>query len=184
MMMKSFLLLFNLFLLNLPMIMYFLMFLIIMMTMKYFNFHPFKFILLLSMFILFMSIYMNLLKNSWMMYLFPLMMIGGLMIMFMYIISLTSNKLFKINYNKIIMTYMKMSIFLLLWFFFNPKIYLPHQDLWQSNYLDEFSELKLNELFNFNMNSLLFITLYLFFTLIIIMNICYKMNNPLRQLYL
>nr|AIW06395.1 NADH dehydrogenase subunit 6 [Ichneumonidae sp. MT-2014] len=187
-MMKSiFLNIFDMLILNMPMILNLLMMLLLTFMMKNYNLSPMKLMIILGIFILMISMYFNILFKSWMMFIFPLIMIGGLMIMFMYVISLINNKMYKLNLNHIILIWIKffliIALFSLMYYLkFNIFIY---QDLNKSMSikLNDYSEMKLSNLYNFNKNSLTFLIMYLYFSLMIIMNICFKMNNPLRQMY-
>lgn len=178
----------SLIILNLPLILNFCLIILLLIPIKYYNFHPIKFLTILIFLIFLISLKINILFNSWIIFIFPLIIIGGLIIIFIYITRLTNNNLFKINYNNIFINFIKFIILIII--FIYMCIYynwnLNSQDLWNSqlNNLEENNnEIKINELFNFNKLSILFLIIYLYFSIIIIINICYKLKRPLRQIY-
>nr|YP_010021596.1 NADH dehydrogenase subunit 6 [Paurocephala sauteri]QOL10537.1 NADH dehydrogenase subunit 6 [Paurocephala sauteri] len=140
--------------------------------------HP----LLFSMFILCQTIltciYTRfLMKSSWLSMTIFMMMVGGLMILFIYITSLSKNMKFtKINFTKM-MPYFIISIFL--------SSFYP-----QFNYSNE--NMQLMDIFNMemykifcpmNIKSSIFMFLYLLFMLIIMINLLKYEKGPLRKKY-
>nr|QLD96917.1 NADH dehydrogenase subunit 6 [Ogadenus brumpti ssp. 1 BJM-2017]QLD96930.1 NADH dehydrogenase subunit 6 [Ogadenus brumpti ssp. 1 BJM-2017]UYB77908.1 NADH dehydrogenase subunit 6 [Ogadenus brumpti]UYB77921.1 NADH dehydrogenase subunit 6 [Ogadenus brumpti] len=128
--------------------------------------HPLSMILVLismTMTIAFFSY--STLKTLWFSFILILLMLGGMLILFVYISSLTPNKKFK--------TKKWIIIFLL-------PIYLYLLTNKQKN---TFSMTKEN-IFQFNLNEstflLIFITIYLFFTLMAIMKMINSFMTPLR----
>nr|YP_010535711.1 NADH dehydrogenase subunit 6 [Ornithodoros tabajara]UYB78649.1 NADH dehydrogenase subunit 6 [Ornithodoros tabajara]UYB78662.1 NADH dehydrogenase subunit 6 [Ornithodoros tabajara] len=75
--------------------------------------HPIFMILIMIMTSLLLNVYMYMyMKNTWFIFLITLLILGGLLVIFLYITSLTPNK--KFNFNK--------KIFLMLPLIFLPKI--------------------------------------------------------------
>nr|ACJ69613.1 NADH dehydrogenase subunit 6 [Venturia canescens] len=174
---------------NLPMIFNCLILFLMMIPIKYNNFHPLKLLIILIMIIFLISLKMSFIYKSWMNFIIFLIMIGGLMIIFMYITSLSSNMLFKFNLNSIYMNLFKfffVLIFLMMMFYFmDLKLFiLNYQDylIMDMYMVEEINDYSLMKLFSKNNYSMIFIMMYLYLTLICIMNICYKMKSPLRQI--
>nr|YP_010411518.1 NADH dehydrogenase subunit 6 [Euurobracon yokahamae]UJJ81893.1 NADH dehydrogenase subunit 6 [Euurobracon yokahamae] len=156
-----------------------------------YNFHPLMLGLILIFYIIFITFKMNMiLNNYWYSYILFLVMIGGLMILFMYFISLTNNELFyfKLKYNLYQMLKFLMILILIFYMIYN----------WSMNYiynLNYFEMISLMNYFEFNYLILLknlmmdyflklnlFMIIYLFFTMVTIVIICNKIKLPLRQM--
>nr|AZL93293.1 NADH dehydrogenase subunit 6 [Hyposoter sp. ZJUH_2016018] len=176
----------NFFNLNYPLILNILILMLISIPMKFNNFHPLKMILILMFITMIISLKMNLLMKSWMNFFIFLIMIGGLMVIFMYITSLNNNSLMKFNLFNIIKNLFKLMILLmfLIYMFKNEILFTNNQDSWNLNInlIEEKNNFSMMKLFNIYKIPLIFIMLYLYFTLICIMNICYKLKIPLRQI--
>nr|ARH54452.1 NADH dehydrogenase subunit 6 [Lissodema cursor] len=165
----------NLFIMNL--------FLSILFLMIY---HPLSMGLILLLQTLIISlITSNFFMNFWFSYILFLIMIGGMLILFIYMTSIASNEKFHISMN----TYFFMQFFIILLLTLNPKFFLP---LFNMNMLNnELLMLNKNMMMNISMNKfffypfsliLLFIIIYLFFALIIITKITNLNMGPLRQM--
>nr|YP_010875354.1 NADH dehydrogenase subunit 6 [Nycteribia allotopa]WGW15008.1 NADH dehydrogenase subunit 6 [Nycteribia allotopa] len=120
-------------------------------------------------------------KNSWFSFILFLIFIGALLILFIYITSLTSNKLFNFSYKMMMIPLIFMLIFMMmnkklyLWNFINSDMFIMEK----YNYINNFYELIM--LFNFPSNMLiLMIMMYLLFTLISIMKITKFNKGPFR----
>nr|YP_002907410.1 NADH dehydrogenase subunit 6 [Diadegma semiclausum]ACF35066.1 NADH dehydrogenase subunit 6 [Diadegma semiclausum] len=184
-MMKSFFIM-NFLNLNYPLILNILVLISLSIPIKFNKYHPMKMILILIFLTLIISLKMNLFKKSWMNFFILLIMVGGLMVIFMYITSLNNNSLMKFNLKNILKNLIKLTI-LMLFLIFLFKFYISYfnnQDSWNLNlnFIEEKNNFSMMKLFNINKMPLIFIMLYLYFSLICIMNICYKMKNPLRQI--
>nr|YP_010036172.1 NADH dehydrogenase subunit 6 [Oberea diversipes]QQW46700.1 NADH dehydrogenase subunit 6 [Oberea diversipes] len=120
--------------------------------------------------------------NYWFSYILFLIMIGGMLILFIYMTSIASNEKFKFSMNLMIMFSMMITIFSILifidFYFFNKPmitelIYQPN------NY---HFNLSLNKFINWPMNLIfLMMIIYLLITLIMIVKITDIKNGPLRQ---
>nr|AXS64851.1 NADH dehydrogenase subunit 6 [Cucujoidea sp. 14 KM-2017] len=136
---------------------------------------------------IFLSINMGMTTfNFWYSYILTLIMIGGLLILFIYMTSVASNEKFKFS----------MWMFLLFMLIYSlTMIYLYKMNMIESNYM---MYNKLNDLFNFyNMNymamikfynlptmKIMIITiLYLLITLIAVVKISKTNSGPLRQMF-
>lgn len=151
------------------------------------KFNPITLTFILILLTLLISIKIYLIINSWRPYILFLIIIGGLIIIFIYITSLTNNELFSIHFKYILLNIIKILplifIFLYLWLI----NFLPNEannsNIWFNNifinYYLNFYELNSSNIYE---NSL-FIINYLFFSIICIINICYKLKSPLRQLF-
>nr|UEE83309.1 NADH dehydrogenase subunit 6 [Petalocephala gongshanensis] len=116
--------------------------------------------------------------TSWFCIVTMLMMIGGLLVIFMYISSISSNEKFKFN---------KLNfIFLFAIFFYLDELMMDYQcfDLSElGEYLDlseSFSMVKLYNSSNFLLT--LFLIIYLIFTMIVVSFIVKHFKGPLRSL--
>nr|WRO44868.1 NADH dehydrogenase subunit 6 [Stenothemus fukienensis] len=121
--------------------------------------------------------------NFWISYLLFLVMVGGMLILFMYMTSIASNEKFK--FSKPLMITMISMIFISMFFYifyFNTEIYqIKNID---SIELTKFSmyEMSPNKYFLNNSKFILSILIiYLFITLIAIVNISSNSSGPLRQ---
>nr|AZL93306.1 NADH dehydrogenase subunit 6 [Hypsicera sp. ZJUH_2016019] len=176
----------NFFLLNYPSMINTLLVMLILFPIKYYKFHPMNMIFILIIYSFFMTLKINYLKLTWMHFILFLIMIGGMMIIFSYITSLISNKLTSINIINLNIIFVK--IFYLVLFivtlnnFLNFNWLINSQELNMPFFSENLNFLTLNKIYSINKFPLMFIMLYLYFSLICIMNICYKFNNPLRKL--
>nr|YP_010851770.1 NADH dehydrogenase subunit 6 [Penicillidia dufourii]WGH14998.1 NADH dehydrogenase subunit 6 [Penicillidia dufourii] len=122
-------------------------------------------------------------KNFWFSYILFLIFIGALLILFIYITSLTSNKLFNFSYNMIFFPL----IFFLLYLLMNPNFYnwnFFNSDMFKINELNLLSfNYEFIMLFNFPSNMIiLMIMIYLLLTLISIMKITKFNKGPFRMM--
>nr|QXE46453.1 NADH dehydrogenase subunit 6 [Cephalcia yanqingensis] len=128
-------------------------------------------------------------KTFWFSYILFLIMLGGMMILFMYMTNLTSNKILKFNLLKfmLIMVFLLMMYFTLLYLFNDMLImYLNMNNkemiISNMNIMKNIeSSMHVNKIFNTNYNyiSLLLMT-YLFINLIAIVKIINIKSGPLR----
>nr|ALO77107.1 NADH deshydrogenase subunit 6 [Eurypogon sp. EUR01] len=121
--------------------------------------------------------------NFWFSYIIFLVMIGGLLILFIYMTSIASNEKFSYSSTmmKITMMYMLMTMLLMKMtdkFMMNQETVM---DNFKMNDINMFS-LTLNKFINFPTASILMmIIIYLFVTLIAVVKIVYISKGPLRQ---
>nr|YP_010852545.1 NADH dehydrogenase subunit 6 [Nycteribia formosana]WGL38774.1 NADH dehydrogenase subunit 6 [Nycteribia formosana] len=146
--------------------------------------HPLTMSLILMIQTLIISILSSMMnKNSWFSFILFLIFIGALLILFIYITSLTSNKLFNFSYKMIIMPLMFFFIFYLI----NKNLYMwnfMNSDMLNMNNYNKISNLyELIMLFNYPSNMLIFmIMMYLLFTLISIIKITKFNKGPFRMM--
>nr|ATU07066.1 NADH dehydrogenase subunit 6 [Neotrogla sp. 5 KY-2017] len=128
-------------------------------------------------------------KTFWFLYILIMIFIGGLLILFVYVISIASNELFKINFTK--------SIFMLMWLmsisspimFLDNNLFLNPPNLNSTSFLSEItlfsnSSSETIKLFIWPTNLLTIMLIsYLFLTLLIIVKISNNSLGPLRKLF-
>lgn len=184
-MIKSFIFI-NFFNLNYPLTLNFLILILISIPLKFNNFHPIKIIIILILLTFLISLKINLFKKSWINFFILLIIIGGLIVIFIYITRLNNNILIKFNLWNIIKNTIKFLILFLILIFFlkNYFIFFNNQDTinLNLNLFEEKNDFSLIKLFNIQKIPLIFIIIYLYFSLICIINICYKIKTPLRQI--
>nr|YP_010953270.1 NADH dehydrogenase subunit 6 [Archichauliodes diversus]WMQ76525.1 NADH dehydrogenase subunit 6 [Archichauliodes diversus] len=126
-----------------------------------------------------------LIKSFWFSYILFLIMLGGMLILFIYMTSLASNELFTFS-NKLMFMNLMM---LMLSFMIIMYMYIPYNNYMNSDttmmnlfFLNE-NSLELNKLYNFpTMNLTLLLINYLFLTLIIVVKITNINFGPLRKM--
>nr|ALO76370.1 NADH deshydrogenase subunit 6 [Discolomatinae sp. GENSP01] len=139
--------------------------------------HPISLGFMLFMQIILISMSINLFtENFWFSYILMLIMIGGLLIMFLYMTSIASNEKFKKNYKFL---YLMLIIFLNV----NYEFYNKNMNLTSLNFNYKF-EYSLNKFYFFPNNLILFlIFIYLLITMIACVKICKINKGPLRQMF-
>jgi len=169
-----------------PILINLLILIIIATPSKKIKFNPINFLLLLIIFTLILSLKINFLINSWRSYILFLIIIGGLIIIFIYITSLSNNEISYLNLKIIYINFFKvfpLILIITLIFIFFINLEINNLFIWnlnyKKNYNSNFFEIFIN-FYNFNN---LFIINYLFYRLICIINICYKFKLPLRQIF-
>nr|AYR05308.1 NADH dehydrogenase subunit 6 [Coleoptera sp. ACP-2013] len=121
--------------------------------------------------------------NFWFSYILFLIMVGGMLIMFIYMTSIASNEKFKLPKNMMITLIISMMI-ILMTIMFMDKFYsmiisLKFNSLTQSLIM---LNLNLSKFFNYpNMKLLMFLMIYLLVTLIAVVKIIGKNFGSLRQ---
>lgn len=129
--------------------------------------------------------------NFWFSYSLFLIFIGGILILFIYITSLSSNEIFKfyLNFKKIFLIILTLIIFLLFFYWFNLKNYLffneiknlENNSIYFIKNLENLDKLLLNKIFRFPINLISIILInYLFLTLIARVKITNIFKGPLR----
>nr|WRO45048.1 NADH dehydrogenase subunit 6 [Fissocantharis tridifformis] len=164
--------------------MMFLMFLVISLSMSpLFLLHPLSMglnLLIQTILIALITGFMSF--NFWMSYLLFLIMVGGMLILFMYMTSIASNEKFYFSKNLILITFILMLMFFIIMIKFNFTIYFT-KNLDSKEFLNfNMYELSPNKYFINNSKFILSILIiYLFITLVAIMNISSNNFGPLRQ---
>nr|YP_010411505.1 NADH dehydrogenase subunit 6 [Pissodes yunnanensis]URP30506.1 NADH dehydrogenase subunit 6 [Pissodes yunnanensis] len=121
--------------------------------------------------------------NFWFSYILFMIMIGGMLIMFIYMTSIASNEKFSLPKNLIIFTSLLGMIFLLIIIsqdnFYSKFLSMNFMNMSQSIKL---INLTLNKYYNYpNMQIMIILMIYLFITLIAIVKITNKSPGTLRQ---
>lgn len=165
-------------------------FFLILIPSNLIKFHPLILRLILVLYVIILRLFINLLGNNyWYSYLLFLVIIGGLIILFIYFTSIASNEL--INFNKSYLLYFILKILLvflvfLIYFFYSEKILFINNfiDIYSLNYflvtIKDFGIKRLYMDFSIDLN--IYIILYLFFTMVRCVLICIKLIIPFRQL--
>nr|UVU30538.1 NADH deshydrogenase subunit 6 [Xorides funiuensis] len=170
-----------------PFITYMIMLIIMTLPSKNMKFHPLMLMMLLILYTLMMSNKMNLFYKSWIPFITFLIMIGGLMIIFLYIISLANNELLSLNKNILIKFLFKFIIMIFMLFIMFNNNYMmkwyENINIIENSNFTKSSNINMNFMYeNINNWMSMFIMIYLYYSMICIMNLCYKFKSPLRQL--
>nr|ALO77069.1 NADH deshydrogenase subunit 6 [Priacma serrata] len=152
--------------------------------------HPLSMGLTLLIQVLLTSMLMMLMTSySWFSYILFLIMVGGMLVLFIYMTSLASNEMFTLSKKMIILTTMMMVIIILMWTMeFTETSSATIGSTTDTNKMTELWLMKndkflsLNKMFN-TPTSMMMITLasYLFLTLIATVKITSNKSGPLRQ---
>nr|APX40249.1 NADH dehydrogenase subunit 6 [Psylliodes circumdatus] len=129
----------------------------------------------------FLSGFMN--YNFWYSYILFLIMVGGMLILFIYMTSVASNEKFKFNKNLIMIILFSTMIILLLMFIdlYYLNYFFNIQDMKNMN-INYSNNLSLKKYFNYpNFNMMIMMITYLFITLIAVVKITNNSYGPLRQ---
>nr|AML26042.1 NADH dehydrogenase subunit 6 [Staphylinidae sp. BMNH 1274248] len=123
----------------------------------------------------------NLMLNFWFSYIIFLIMVGGMLVLFIYMTSIASNEMFNFSKNLIIII-MMMIIFMNLFLLIDPFFFTLTQSLIESvNYNNKFNY-NLSKFFNYPSMIIIFMMItYLFITLIAVVKITKIEYGPLRQ---
>nr|APX39600.1 NADH dehydrogenase subunit 6 [Hydrothassa glabra] len=121
--------------------------------------------------------------NFWFSYILFLIMIGGMLILFIYMTSIASNEKFKFSYKLFMLIMLMMYIIIMLLFidqfYFNFKMNII-DTINQNNNMD--FKLSINKYMSYPQNLIMFtIILYLLITLIMVVKITDLHYGPLRQ---
>nr|QJF72857.1 NADH dehydrogenase subunit 6 [Nephus includens] len=125
--------------------------------------------------------------NFWYSYILILIMIGGLLILFIYMTSIASNEKFKFNYMIFFSTLM--ILFLMIMYLILIKNYKYNEFLTKNFINIKFDEnynffYSMSKYYNYPSNKLMmFSIIYLLISLIITVKICKVKSGPLRQLF-
>nr|YP_010998241.1 NADH dehydrogenase subunit 6 [Plecia hardyi]WPM86398.1 NADH dehydrogenase subunit 6 [Plecia hardyi] len=124
----------------------------------------------------------------WFSYILFIVFLGGLMVLFMYMVSIASNEMFNFKMNLMIMLYFMIIIMVLMNYNLDKVLIYPfmmnnemNNSTMEMYYLPE-NSLNLMKLYNYPINILLFIIInYLLMTLIIVVKITNIFKGPLRS---
>nr|AWB99691.1 NADH dehydrogenase subunit 6 [Chagasia sp. SP54_C] len=128
-------------------------------------------------------------KTFWFSYMLFLIFLGGMLILFIYVTSLSSNEMFSMSFKLLIISLMMFSLFFIISWFLGKSII---ENFFNNNETDMFNNmnnlisenmLSLNKMYNFptNLITLLLIN-YLFLTLLVTVKITKKFFGPLRPM--
>nr|UFZ12875.1 NADH dehydrogenase subunit 6 [Corydalus sp. 1 YLJ-2021a] len=126
-----------------------------------------------------------LIKTFWFSYILFLIMLGGMLVLFIYMTSLASNELFSISTTQILLNSILIILLTLLFILdsFNSWSILMNWDMNKFSLMINENSMDLLKLYNFpTMNLTLLLINYLFLTLIIIVKITNIFFGPLRQM--
>nr|APX39560.1 NADH dehydrogenase subunit 6 [Chrysolina bankii] len=122
--------------------------------------------------------------NFWFSYILFLIMVGGMLILFIYMTSVASNEKFKFSFMMMNLIVLVMILFLLLLLFtdqFYYSFYMNMSDMMNQNYTKNYN-LSMNKYMNFPNNFIIYMMItYLFITLIMVVKITNYYYGPLRQ---
>nr|YP_009487963.1 NADH dehydrogenase subunit 6 [Anopheles lutzii]AWB99483.1 NADH dehydrogenase subunit 6 [Anopheles lutzii]AWB99496.1 NADH dehydrogenase subunit 6 [Anopheles lutzii] len=128
-------------------------------------------------------------KTFWFSYILFLIFLGGMLILFIYVTSLSSNEMFSMSF-KLVMLSMTIIFLFSIMFFIMDKLLIDQfmmnmemENLSNTNNLINENILSLNKMYNFptNLITLLLIN-YLFLTLLVTVKITKKFYGPLRPM--
>nr|YP_010046657.1 NADH dehydrogenase subunit 6 [Aedes rubrithorax]QPJ78588.1 NADH dehydrogenase subunit 6 [Aedes rubrithorax] len=127
-------------------------------------------------------------KTFWFSYMLFLIFMGGMLVLFIYVTSLSSNEMFSMSFKLSFMAISMMMIFMIFSFFLDKSIienFINNNEmtLFFYNSLMPENSTELNKMYNFptNLITLLLIN-YLFLTLLVTVKITKKNYGPLRPM--
>nr|AWB98378.1 NADH dehydrogenase subunit 6 [Anopheles aff. arthuri B PGF-2018]AWB98404.1 NADH dehydrogenase subunit 6 [Anopheles aff. arthuri B PGF-2018]AWB98417.1 NADH dehydrogenase subunit 6 [Anopheles aff. arthuri B PGF-2018] len=128
-------------------------------------------------------------KTFWFSYVLFLIFLGGMLILFIYVTSLSSNEMFSMSFSLSMISLIIFSIFTILFFIIDKSLIeqfitnMEMEKLSNMNNLINENILSLNKMYNFptNLITLLLIN-YLFLTLLVTVKITKKFYGPLRPM--
>nr|QTZ19017.1 NADH dehydrogenase subunit 6 [Mycomya sp. WQY006] len=128
-------------------------------------------------------------KTFWFSYILFLVFLGGMLVMFIYVTSLSSNEMFSISTKLIFMLMMSLLLLGLMTFLMDMNYFsnMNNYEMMEFKNMNMFMNenlLNLNKLYNFPTNLItLFLIIYLFLTLIIAVKITNFFYGPLRPTF-
>nr|YP_010046683.1 NADH dehydrogenase subunit 6 [Tripteroides tasmaniensis]QPJ78614.1 NADH dehydrogenase subunit 6 [Tripteroides tasmaniensis] len=152
--------------------------------------HPLAMGLMLLIQTCLISIFMGtLMKTFWFSYILFLIFMGGMLVLFIYVTSLSSNEMFSMSF-KLLILFMTFFFIIFILMIFMDSMFMELFNM--NNEMDSFSKmnmflfedtLSLNKMYNFptNLITLLLIN-YLFLTLLVTVKITKKNYGPLRPM--
>nr|YP_009488054.1 NADH dehydrogenase subunit 6 [Anopheles kompi]AWB99743.1 NADH dehydrogenase subunit 6 [Anopheles kompi] len=128
-------------------------------------------------------------KTFWFSYILFLIFLGGMLILFIYVTSLSSNEMFNLSFNLIITNVMFMILMIFIFFFLDKSLiehFINNSEMENINNINNLvyeNIFSLNKMYNFpnNLITLLLIN-YLFLTLLVVVKITKKFYGPLRPM--
>nr|AOY39224.1 NADH dehydrogenase subunit 6 [Helophorus sp. BMNH 724835] len=144
--------------------------------------HPLSMGITMLMQVILISLMTGLMNmNWWFSYILFLIMIGGMLVLFIYMTSIASNEKFKYS-NKILILMIALAMMMMLVYFYMNQ-YIDLTSSYYDNLNYTYWTLTLNKFLNFPYNMILFmIIIYLFITLIAVVKISNIKFGPLRQM--
>nr|UFZ13879.1 NADH dehydrogenase subunit 6 [Neochauliodes latus] len=124
------------------------------------------------------------LQTFWFSYILFLILLGGMLVLFIYMTSLASNELFSFSMKSLLMNFILMTFMMIIMMIYIPYNNLLNLDMTKFNNYSLYTEnnIELLKLYNFpTMNLTLMLVSYLFLTLIIVVKITNINQGPLRQ---
>nr|UFZ13905.1 NADH dehydrogenase subunit 6 [Neochauliodes umbratus] len=124
------------------------------------------------------------LQTFWFSYILFLILLGGMLVLFIYMTSLASNELFSFSMKSLLMNFIILLLMMLVMMIYIPYNNLLNLDMNKFNSYSLYTEnnIELLKLYNFpTMNLTLMLVSYLFLTLIIVVKITNINQGPLRQ---
>nr|QTC08133.1 NADH dehydrogenase subunit 6 [Parachauliodes buchi] len=124
-------------------------------------------------------------QTFWFSYILFLIMLGGMLVLFIYMTSLASNELFSFSMKSLMLNSMIIIITMMMLFTFIPYFNMLNLDTnnLNLNFINTENNTELLKLYNFpTMNLTLMLVSYLFLTLIAVVKITNINQGPLRQL--
>nr|AHA52497.1 NADH dehydrogenase subunit 6 [Cardiochiles fuscipennis] len=167
----------------------FMLIFIMILPSNLFKFHPFNLCLFLIIYVILVCIKMNyLIANFWYSYILFLIMIGGVMVLFMYFTSISSNEEFFFNYKYILYWLLKMFFFFIvclcsMFYIFKFSLSVDNYEI--LSFINSLSEQKFslkNLYMNVTMDKNFFMMIYLFLTMTCSILICTIFKIPMRQM--
>nr|AEP27684.1 NADH dehydrogenase subunit 6 [Apoderus coryli] len=143
--------------------------------------HPLSFSLLTLILAIMIALTTSIIgTTSWFSYIIFLIMIGAMLILFLYMTSIAPNEKFKMSF-KILIPPLMLSVTPFIWKFYDPASFSLNMSFLQ--YLSEYTpEVGVNELFNLPKNKILIgMILYLLLCLIAVVKITSSNQGPFRQ---
>nr|YP_009627354.1 NADH dehydrogenase subunit 6 [Aristobia reticulator]QCC70802.1 NADH dehydrogenase subunit 6 [Aristobia reticulator] len=145
--------------------------------------HPLSFGMILLIQTIMIALLTGLMNyNFWFSYIIFLIMIGGMLILFIYMTSIASNEKFKFSYKLLML--MSLIIIIMLMFSFLDSFFLNLNlinDLFNQNFIKNY-KLSMNKFFIWPMNMIFFLMIiYLLISLIMVVKITNIQSGPLRQ---
>nr|WUR10387.1 NADH dehydrogenase subunit 6 [Nicrophorus maculifrons] len=117
--------------------------------------------------------------NFWFSYILFMIMVGGMLVLFLYMTSIASNKKFKFNMNILIMNII-ISMLAMLYFYLNKYSLIQKNSYVMETSISKY--LSISKFMNFPFNLIMFVMIiYLFITLIAVVKITSLSYGPLRN---
>nr|QNV11666.1 NADH dehydrogenase subunit 6 [Morellia hortorum] len=128
-------------------------------------------------------------KSFWFSYILFLVMLGGMLVLFIYVTSLASNEMFSFSIKLMISTLIMFMLSMILLYFIDKNLLLQYMntEIQPINNLNSFiseNSLSLNKLYNYPTNLLTILLMnYLLITLIAVVKITNLFKGPLRPMF-